>query len=215
VEIVMYVQYGCGFSSAEGWVNFDASPTLYFERIPIIGKLYTKNATRFPANVRYGDIVRGLPITPGTVDGLYASHVLEHLSLVDFRRALKNSFAMLKPGMTFRLIVPDLKSRAKKYLASSAPDAAHDFMNSTSLGHSTRPHGLLARLIATFGNSLHLWMYDEKSLFLELQAAGFVSIRRCSIGDNPDPMFKYVEDIDRFIDGDIVELAVECKKPGT
>jgi hypothetical protein len=30
-----YVQYGCGYSAPNSWVNFDASPTLRFERIPI------------------------------------------------------------------------------------------------------------------------------------------------------------------------------------
>ena len=212
----MYVQYGCSYSSApEGWANFDASPTLYFERIPIIGRLYTKNAVRFPPNVQFGDIVRGLPIAPGTVDGLYASHVLEHLSLNDCRLALKNSFAMLKPGKVFRLIVPDLKSRAEKYLASPAPDAASQFMNSTMLGHQTRPKGFLARLMAIYGNSQHLWMYDEPLLSRELAAVGFVSIRRCTYGDNPDPMFGRVEEVGRFVDGDIVELAMECKKPSS
>ena len=58
-------------------------PTLLFERIPLLGKLFTKNMARFPANVRYGDIVKGLPIREGTVDGVYASHVLEHLPLAD------------------------------------------------------------------------------------------------------------------------------------
>ena len=40
--------------------NFDVSPTLRFERIPIFGALYTKNSTRFPANVKYGNIAYGL-----------------------------------------------------------------------------------------------------------------------------------------------------------
>jgi hypothetical protein len=38
-------------STGERWINVDSSPTLYFERIPVIGKLYTKNEKRFPENV--------------------------------------------------------------------------------------------------------------------------------------------------------------------
>jgi len=49
-----YVQYGCGFSAAESWRNFDALLTLYFERLPVIGKLYTKNNLRFPAMLSLG-----------------------------------------------------------------------------------------------------------------------------------------------------------------
>ena len=47
----LYVQYGCGLSAPAGWMNFDASPTLRFERSPI-GFLYTRNRERFPRNVR-------------------------------------------------------------------------------------------------------------------------------------------------------------------
>src|SRR5882724_7131927 len=32
-----YVHYGCLFCAPESWLNFDASPTLRFERIPILG----------------------------------------------------------------------------------------------------------------------------------------------------------------------------------
>ncbi|MQP68452.1 hypothetical protein GE253_24335 [Niveispirillum sp. SYP-B3756] len=60
-----FVQYGCGWTAPPGWHNFDASPTLRFERLPLVGRLYSKNGRRFPDNVRYGDIVRGLPLAPG------------------------------------------------------------------------------------------------------------------------------------------------------
>ncbi len=41
------VQYGCGWSAPFSWRNFDASLTLRFERLPLIGHLYTKNESRF------------------------------------------------------------------------------------------------------------------------------------------------------------------------
>ncbi len=208
----MYVQYGCGWSAPEGWQNFDASPTLRFERIPILGRMYMKNDTRFPENVRFGDIVRGLPIADGSVQGLYASHVLEHLSLADFRVALANSFKLLAPGGVFRLIVPDLRERARRYVASSTPDAASHFMVSTHLGHVARPKGLLASIKAMLGNSNHLWMWDEEAMTEELHKAGFTAIRRCAIGDSRDVMFAHVEEAGRFLDGDIPELAMECRK---
>jgi hypothetical protein len=76
-----YVQYGCGFSAGEGWLNFDASPTVRIERIPFFGNMFSVafsgNFHRFPASVKYGDIRKGPLIPPGTADGIYASHVLE------------------------------------------------------------------------------------------------------------------------------------------
>ena len=74
------VQYGCGWYAPEGWRNFDASPTLRFERIPLLGRLYTKNTERFPENVEYGDIVAGLPISDNSCQAVYCSHILEHLA---------------------------------------------------------------------------------------------------------------------------------------
>ncbi len=53
------MQYGCGFNAPSGWKNFDVSPTLRFERLPLIGRLYSKNQQRFPENVEYGDQMAG------------------------------------------------------------------------------------------------------------------------------------------------------------
>ena len=145
VQMGLYVQYGCGFCAPEGWVNFDASPTLRIEKLPIIGHFVKKNRTRFPANVRYGDIVLGLPISNGSADAVYASHVLEHLAREDFETALRNTHRMLHPGGVFRLIVPDLQLRAQRYLQkleSGNAEANDDFIRVCSIGAERRPRGL-------------------------------------------------------------------------
>lgn len=210
------VQYGCGFSAPDGWTSFDASPTLRFERIPVIGKLYTKNGTRFPEAVRYGDIIKGLPLAPNSVARLYASHVLEHLSYQDALQALRHSFDVLQPGGRFRLIVPDLHERTKRYLAAAenqSPAAAHDFMRSSYLGAESRSRSLAGRIQEMLGNSRHLWMWDEASMAEALRNAGFVNIRRASFGDSGDTAFAAVEAEDRFISEGIVEMAIDCQKP--
>lgn len=78
-----YIQYGCGLAAPEGWINFDASPTLRVQKIPLVGKTIVKflHPVIFPDNVKYGDIIAGLPgIEPESCDGIYCSHVLEHLA---------------------------------------------------------------------------------------------------------------------------------------
>jgi SAM-dependent methyltransferase len=212
----LYIQYGSGFSAPEGWLNFDASPTLRFERLPIIGRLVTKNATRFPANTRFGNILRGLPVADGTADAIYASHVLEHLALEDCRAALRTTCRLLKPGGVFRLIVPDLHWRAAAYLAAAqagAPDASARFMRSCYLGAETAPRGLLPSLKALLSHANHLWMWDEAAMRAALTQAGFVNIRRAAFGDNPHPAFAKVENIDRFVAHGHRELAMEAHKP--
>ena len=201
------VQFGCGLSAPESWRNFDASPTLRFERLPVVGRLYTKNAERFPGNVEYGDIVKGLPLVPESCAAVYASHVLEHLSLGDFRIALGNTFAMLAPGGRFRLVVPDLEILARQYLDSGDVAAAQTFMRATALGNESRNRDLRGFLRSWLGNSFHLWMWDFKSLEHELSAAGFVEVARRHLGD--DPVFADVEDPGRLVDS----VAVGCTKP--
>jgi hypothetical protein len=208
----LYVQYGCGpdkSCSPETWLNFDASPTLRLARLPMVGKLLTRSRVTFSNHVKYGDIVTGLPIPHGSCSGIYCSHVLEHLSLSDFRLALKNTYDLLISKGIFRLVVPDLEAFAKKYVESNDPKAAEQFMYSTLLGIENRPRKLLDFLEFWLGNHNHLWMWDFKSLNYELASIGFVEIRKYEFGDFSVPTFKDVEKFDRFIDA----IAIECRKP--
>ena len=93
-----YIRIGCHFTVEPSWENYDASPTLRFEKIPLISRLYTKNERRFPDEVKYGNIVTSLLCPSGTADAVFASHMVEHASLNDFGTVLKNVHTMLKPG---------------------------------------------------------------------------------------------------------------------
>jgi Methyltransferase domain len=197
----MYVQYGCGLSAPEKWVNFDSSPTLRFQKLPFSGIL-TKRKVRFPDSVKYGDIVRGLPgIADNSCDGVYCSHVLEHLALKDMRIALKNTFKMLKKGGIFRCVLPDLEDAIKNYTAdkvSNPEKASMNFMNTTLLGLTERPKGLKGLLVSFYGNAHHLWMWDHDSLKAEIIAAGFSSVRKCTFNDSADKHFLTAESEGRF-----------------
>ena len=173
-----------------------------------MGKLYAPGGVRFPANVEYGDVVKGLPLEIGSCTGIYASHVLEHLSLEDFRIAIRHTYRLLQRSGRFRLVVPDLEILARRYLDTQQAEAAEIFVRETSLGKIERPRGLRGFVRAWLGNSQHLWMWDFKALKAELTSAGFVNIRRCEFGDSDDPKFLEVEVAERFVDA----LAVEGMK---
>ena len=214
----IYVQYGCGQSCPDGWINFDASPTLRLQRLPIIGRLFKRGTTIFPASVRFGDIVQGLPIADGSVRGIYASHVLEHLSHADLWTALNHTFQLLGPGGIFRLVVPDLKIRAQKYLERlemGQAEANSWFMRSSRLGSESASRGPVGLARSVIGRSAHLWMWDEISLAAALDKTGFVGIRRCRFGDCKDEKFRLVEDAGRFYDAHdgVEECAMEAMKP--
>jgi hypothetical protein len=197
-----YVQYGCGLNAPDGWINFDASPTLRIQRFPIIGKLLTQKMVRFPPNVKYGNIVTGLPgITAESCEGVYCSHVLEHLSLNDCRRAIARSFSYLIKGGTFRCILPDLEAIVADYnrmRSEQNEDASLHFMHAVMLGQVERKAGLKGIAVSFLGNSHHLWMWDRYALARELKNAGFSTVREAIYHDSVDTHFHLVDDYARY-----------------
>ena len=203
-----YIQYGAGAFGPDGWVNFDCSPTLIIQQLPVAGPLIRMACkTRFSKSVRYGDIVRGLPVGDKTAKGVYCSHVLEHLSLHDLRIALRNTFRILVPGGIFRMVLPDLRHIAAKYVRDESPAAAIEFMKETMLGKERRARGLSGLLRTWIGNADHLWLWDYQSLSKELMDVGFSSVRRAYFQDSADPCFNAAERADRWHD----TLGIECR----
>ena len=203
-----YLQYGCGLRAPENWINFDSSPSLIFSKIPIVKDLFKRFVPPFPSNVRYGNIVKGLPVSPESIQLIYASHVLEHLSLNDCRIAIRNTYIMLVKGGLFRLVVPDLEWCIKEYQTNPVQKRAYKFMKNTKLGIEWREYGLIGFLRNTFGNTTHLWMWDYDSLKIELANIGFTNIRRANFNDSSAVEFRDVEEIGRFENA----LAIECIK---
>jgi SAM-dependent methyltransferase len=205
--MALCVQYGCGTWVPEGWENFDVTPALFVQNIPVIGKKLCP--VRFPKSVRYGDICKGLPIADGTVDKVYCSHVLEHLAVNDMRRALRNTLKMLRPGGLFRLVIPDLRLIARQYLHSTEPDAGFKFVETLGMGRMDRRTGLMGSLRRRFGNSAHFWMWDFESMEIELKNTGFVEIRRAVRGDSGEEIFTRAEQEIRWEGA----LGIQCQKP--
>jgi hypothetical protein len=206
-----YVQFGCGLCAPSTWLNFDAGPAFWMEKyLPFLKPLLLKRGfPDYPANIRYGDVIKGLPVAPSSAAGVYCSHVLEHLALNEFRQTLRNVHSYLAPGGTFRFVLPDLEWLAKNYVNSSDSEAASIFMREAYLGVGEQKGGASGIMKLLFGRSAHLWMWDYKNMALELEAAGFTAIRRAQFRDNSDPRFQQVEDIGRWENC----LGVQCRKP--
>lgn len=199
-------------SAPAEWINYDVSPTLRLQKLPLIGNFLKKQAsTVFPDNVKYGDIVKGLPLPDNSCDGVYCSHTLEHLSFEDFGTALRNTHRILKPGGIFRCVVPDLEIAAREYIEAidkGEKEASIAFLNSVLLGQQRRPRGTQQLVRSIFGNAHHLWMWDIHSLAAALEKAGFKNVRVCKFEDSADPMFSLVESEGRFWHA----AAIECVK---
>ena len=206
-----YMQFGCGMCAPETWKNFDAGPAFWLQnKFPFLTPMLVKKGfPPYPKNILYGDVIKGLPIAPQSLDAVYCSHVLEHMTLAEFRTTLRNVFRYLRPRGTFRMVLPDLEQLANTYLADPNFDAASRLMQQAHLGEKNGSRGLRSLPAALFGRSRHLWMWDYKGIEKELAEAGFVEIRRARFGDSSDPRFREVEDEGRWVDC----LGVDCKRP--
>lgn len=205
-----YVQFGCGTCAPQDWLNFDAGPAFWLQsRLPFLASALKKRGfPDYPKNIRYGDIIRGLPVPAQSARAVYCSHVLEHMALNEFRTTLRNVFAYLRPGGTFRLVVPDLEHLAKTYLNDPEAGAVSRFMQDSFLGEESTARGLRSLPTALFGRSRHLWMWDYKGMKDELEKAGFTDVRRARFGDASDPHFNQVESEGRWKDC----LGMECRR---
>ena len=206
----MNINIGCAYTVGKSWKNYDCTLTSRIEKFPIIGKFININEKRFPKEVMYGDIVKGPLTNPEQAENIYCSHTLEHLPLESMKKALLNIHVMLKKNGTFRLIVPSLESRVKKY---QNDHDAHKFIESLSMGKKNENRTIIGKLRNIFGNTSHLWMYDNKSMLMELKKANFINIRECQFGDSNISVFSEVEEENRFYqnDGD-PEVAFQCSK---
>lgn len=84
----MKVNLGCGPRPIEGFVNVDL--------------------LELPGVDVHADVRGPLPFEDGSVDLLYASHVLEHLATAEVPETLREWRRVLRPGGSLLVAVPDL-----------------------------------------------------------------------------------------------------------
>lgn len=194
-----YLQFGCGSSNPESFLNYDSSFNLYLQRS--FFRFFWSHKVKYPDDVMFGDVVKGLPVAPGSIKGIYSSHVLEHLSYSDCQKAIKNSFTYLEKGGIFRCVLPNLEAQIQSYLSMKQrndKDAANKFMRFTFLGYEDRPNTLRSLMRWYLATDRHFWMWDYDSLSTELLKAGFTSVKRSAYNMSADPVFNTAEDPSRF-----------------
>jgi len=91
----MKLHLGCGTKHIDGWVNVDARPLEGVDRVD--------------------DIQTLAGIEAGSVDIIYASHVLEHVGRLEYVAVLKRWFELLKTGGILRVAVPDIEQVVNHY----------------------------------------------------------------------------------------------------
>jgi len=160
--------------------------TVLLARLPLPAPAFGSRAGFVRAlrasRVRYGTAHR-LTFPENSLEGFYASHVLEHLSKHDCEDLVARVRKWLKPGGVLRAVLPDLKKAAKAYVEGKAD--ASEFVAGTYLtADGTRWWEIL------FGHSRHRWMYDAASFSQLLVRVGFRNLIECEMNQGQlEPLY--------------------------
>jgi ubiquinone/menaquinone biosynthesis C-methylase UbiE len=167
------------------------------------------------------DLRRGIPFGDSTVDAVYHSHLLEHMTREAARALLAEALRVLKPGGVQRIVVPDWEALSRRYLAhvdacDKDPDMRpeHDryveamieqLVREEPTGTSRQPRIRRWLENAILGDTrrrgeLHRWMYDRITLALMLETVGFRDIRCIEYRHSSIPSWDRI-DLDRNANG--------------
>lgn len=95
---MQYLNLGCGnrFCNGPEWINID------------FNSVYD--------NVKSINILKGLPFADESVDAVFSSCMLEHLTKDQAQKHLSECFRVLRQGGVCRIVVPDLENVCREYL---------------------------------------------------------------------------------------------------
>lgn len=178
----MKLHLGCGKRKIHGWVNVDLDPS---NQPDVVDNAETLNE-----------------IKDGSVEVLYASHILEHLKRINTLKVLQLWHSKLMSGGVLRLAVPDFEKVIEAYIARGIP-----------------LHTLLGFLVGGQRTDLdnHYMIFDFNLLESLLKKAGFADVKRYNWTETEhfyidDYASSFLPHMDKGR-GLLMSLNVECKKP--
>jgi predicted SAM-dependent methyltransferase len=166
-----YLQLGSGDDRLEGFLN-----SCYF---------LNKGAdawidARFP-----------LRFAEDTWRGIYAHHIVEHLSYPDARQLFRECRRTLRPGGVFRMVVPDLQVFISHYMNPNPAERSRIFsllpdyhMEAIDVG---TPLEMVDHMFRDTKFNRHLSAWDWETAERRLNEAGFSRIVRQGVNASLDP----------------------------
>ncbi len=165
------LQIGTGEIPTAGWLNTDIDPRAK-------GVTFLDGARRFPLPDR-------------TFDAMYTEHVIEHIPFEAGAKMLAESRRVLKPGGSIRIATPDLALLARLVTTHTSDERPADPTAQRYLGWiaerfledpaQATPVHVLNHNVRSWG---HVFLYDEPTLRVALDRAGFTDIQRVGLGES-------------------------------
>jgi predicted SAM-dependent methyltransferase len=143
--VALKLHLGCGSKYIPGFEHIDSTHHRHLSHCADVSHL-----------PMYGD---------GTVDLIYASHVLEHFGRQQYPVVLREWYRLLRPGGVLRLGVPDFAAVAALYYEQGLVDGLTGLVGLVSGGQRD-------------ASDYHKMIFDEALLGQALLEAGFSAFRR-------------------------------------
>lgn len=152
----MKLNLGCCDLPLKGWVNIDSSTS------PHIKSDLTANVLDLSEH-----------FSEGTVEEIYAGHLVEHLYEYEAMAAVAHWNDLLKTGGKLAVCTPDFRALAEGYLS----------------GRFTRDQLVETYIFSYVQESVHRTLWDAESLKKLLAEAGFINIKECDRMSDPRAPF--------------------------
>ncbi len=131
----------------------------------------------------YWDFRRRLPFPDGSVQQIYSSHFLEHLTFAQGQRHLKECHRVLAPGGTLSVCVPSAKPYLEAY-CSGKPLDYKTWIKYEPAWNDTTPIDVVNYIaymdevdFIVLKHAAHQYLFDEDNLLKVLEHAGFNNVR--------------------------------------
>jgi SAM-dependent methyltransferase len=195
---------GCGSQVLDGWINVDYALGARFAKIPFFRALNRKLKlfdTDWNEKIYLHNLTKRFPWTDSSVDIVYTSHTLEHLTKEDGQRFLNECLRVLRHDGIIRIVVPDLSKLVLRY--TDGEILADDFVEELGVLYGRYGNKLKNR-VASFIEFPHKCMYDSPRLIAILREIGFDATNRSPFDSAIDDI-RLIESMERTEDAVIVE----------
>lgn len=156
------------------------------------------------------DLTNGIPASDNSLEVVYHSHMLEHLTNNEGIEFLRECNRVLQPGAIMRLLVPDLESFSKKYVEGD--DFFFDAYRKEALDNDSNLYPTRGAIfMGMLHNHGHKMGYDFDTLQYVLKQTGFTNVKKTMFQES---QLTDIQEIEPYAPLRAAEsLCIECIKP--
>jgi predicted SAM-dependent methyltransferase len=171
---IQKLHIGCGNNVLDGWLN--------------------SNYYTYAPHLVHIDATEPFPLGNDEFDYIFSEHTIEHISCEDGLLMLNECFRVLKPNGKIRISTSNLSFLVELY-KSDKSDLQLDYIKWATdifIPHVSAHEGTYAidNFVRDWG---HSFIYDEKTLRLSLEKAGFTNITQWELNQSDSDVFRNLE----------------------